>query len=104
MSVTYSIQKIDKELDSLRQSINELESRKEAVTSMSAEHRVACIIHESTCHLDHIEYCGWYYEIDNGIHDWSNGYAHKKYLEKAVKLLEIDGVNEKNIVDILEAL
>jgi hypothetical protein len=60
-------------------------------------------LHKTTCHNDHTEYCGWYYEIKDGKADWENGWTHKRYLEKAVALLKI-APDAKMVLDILETV
>lgn len=47
--------------------------------------KLAIAIHDATCHSNHIDMCGWMYEIKQGYHDFS-GQSHQTYLRKAEKL------------------
>lgn len=44
--------------------------------------RAAIYLHSTTCHANHDDGCGWFWEMKgNGIHDWSM-ISHYGYLEK----------------------
>lgn len=49
---------------------------KQAVSKMK---KMAIKLHEMLCHGNHTDYCGWYYEIRDGVHDW-NRWEHQHYL------------------------
>jgi hypothetical protein len=61
-------------------------------------------MHRKLCHLDHIEYCTWDYEIGRA-YLWHEN-AHRKYLEKATKLRKETPLTTKTstIKQILESL
>lgn len=40
---------------------------------------LAVELHEYLCHESHEGYCGWYYEIVHGQHNWSD-WTHVQYL------------------------
>jgi hypothetical protein len=67
---------------------------------------LACKLHSTMCRSNHTDACGWYYEIKSDVHDWT-GYAHKSYLERAVKAIDIarsKNVDPTVIIDIIEAV
>ncbi len=65
-------------------------------------HRLADTIHAQTCRLNHTDDCGWLYEKDSGVDDWS-GRDHARYLNKARKVLDLTGSFEQ-AVEIVEAI
>ena len=40
--------------------------------------------HKCNCKMAHEDQCGWYYEIDNGVHNW-NAWDHQKWLKDFLK-------------------
>ena len=91
----YKLTKVDDELVQVAPRIYEYENEKyrrqitaKRVFLGSREEQLAEFLHSNLCHYNHIEECGWSYEIKNGVHNW-NGCEHKRYLEKAKKMLEI---------------
>lgn len=52
---------------------------------LDINHELAEFLHTELCNHNHTDGCGWFYEGN----DWE-GYAHKKYLEKANKILETE--------------
>ena len=91
----YKLTKVDDELVQVAPRIYEYENEKyrrqittRRETLGSREEQLAVFLHSKLCHYNHVEECGWSYEIKNGVHNW-NGCDHKRYLEKAKKMLEI---------------
>lgn len=64
--------------------------------------KMAIFLHDMLCHKDHTDQCGWYYEIDGIVHNWTR-YNHKIYLEKADKLIQC-GININIIRTIFECI
>jgi len=75
---------------------NELEKRR-ALNIPEKVIDLAELLHEKFCLRDHTEDCDWFY--DNG--DWKN-ISRKKYLEKAVLLLEV--VNYETALKVVAAI
>lgn len=65
---------------------------------LSENQRMAILLHENLCHSNHTDQCWWGYEMDGIEHDWT-GWTHKKYLEKADKLIS-KGIN----IDIMKTV
>ena len=59
-------------------------------------------MHKKLCHSNHTDGCSFYYGI-NGLEDDWNEYEHRKYLEKANKILEIEK-DEKKLNIIMDIL
>lgn len=94
---------IDDEIRKMRQKISELEEKKNMIQMLTPEQRVADYIHESMCHMNHIDCCSWHYEFKNGIAQWEE-HAHKIYLDKAIALLSVEGMTEEKAIAVLDAL
>ena len=62
---------------------------KEYENAESKNKKLAVILHKKFCNEKYTDRCSWYYEydIDNQKIDW-NGNEHKRYLDKANKILE----------------
>lgn len=60
---------------------------KEDYSKRSKEQSLAIALHENFCRWDHNDGCSWFYEIKNGVRNWS-AFTHERYLEKAVKITE----------------
>jgi hypothetical protein len=68
---------------------------------------MACALHKALCTANHTDGCGWYYEIDRkGVHQWGQD-AHRKYLQKANKVVAAAqrlGVEPKNVLEIIVSI
>jgi len=47
---------------------------------------LATALHHKLCKVSHMDACGWDYEEQHNIIDWS-GYAHSRYYEQAQELI-----------------
>lgn len=77
---------VEKKISELKKDISKLEREKRGIELMNTYQRIAYELHEKFCKSDHVEQCGWFYEIKDGTHNW-DGSTHKDQLEKAKKLL-----------------
>jgi len=65
--------------------------------------RLAVHLHETFCHHNHTDMCGWYYDDVTNPRTWTNTYsAHKYYLEKADAALKV--ADAETIMNIAFAL
>lgn len=78
----------------LRKEADELEAADKAFRELPDEYKLAITLHSTLCHWNHADGCGWYYEINKGIDDWS-GQAHQPYLMRARAVLTY--CNKRNI-------
>lgn len=88
----------------LQAQIRKLENEQEAFDALSEDKRLAITLHELMCNWNHVDGCGWEYEISKGTHNW-NGYAHKKWVENAKQLIKLcawDNVELSTAVEILK--
>lgn len=69
----------------LRAELEAEEAKVRAFDALTPEQQLATDIHALTCHQEHTEYCGWYYEKWNGRNDSTR----QRYLEKARNILNI---------------
>lgn len=85
-----TIADVNKELVEQYQIIKNLEKIKNTmlrdVNSQSDAGQLAIFLHKNLCKWNHTDGCGWYYEINNDIHDWS-GSAHIRYWNITNKLI-----------------
>lgn len=55
--------------------------------------QLAIQLHKSQCGWNHDDGCGWYYEMENGVHNWQ-GSEHTSWLGRAKKLIaDMDGAD-----------
>lgn len=94
---------IDQEIKETEAKLEELRGKRNKLSMMSPEQRVAIFLHDHTCHADHNDgHCGWGYEVTaKGGHSW-DGSAHKRYFEKAEKLVELIG--EETAIQVVNIL
>jgi len=84
--------KAQEEVERIQQEIAEREA-------LSEDKRFAVDLHDATCHADHTERCGWFYE--HGPNVWNNG-THKRYLDKANEILKV--VDAETTMKVLKAV
>jgi uncharacterized protein YecT (DUF1311 family) len=70
----------------LRRAMERLDAAEQAEAALSEEQRLAVELHELTCHANHTDGCGWFYEQIAKQHDWG-GITHVSYLRCADRLL-----------------
>lgn len=76
------VEVIHREIDKLKRIITELTEEHSHLVNMSPTDFLAIELHGLLCHANHADGCGWHYEINNGIHDWSRG-DHVRWKSKA---------------------
>lgn len=86
MTLTELQRKRQELIESLEKLEAHIEKEQKILEALSPEERLAVRLHESKCTWNHTDGCGWYYEIEKGVHDW-NGSSHGTYLQKARKLI-----------------
>lgn len=79
-------------INQLRAQLAEEEAKLTKFTQMTEAQRLATEIHDRTCHLEHTEMCGWFYET--GWTEKDHAWTHERYLEKAERLLQIATYDE----------
>lgn len=79
--------------------VERIEQEIAARNDLTEEQRFAIDLHDATCHQDHTERCGWFY--DNGPYMWENG-THKRYLLKAREVLKV--VDAETVMKVLKAV
>lgn len=90
---------VQEKIDQLRAQLAAEEAKLTQFNQLTEAQRLATEIHQRTCHLDHIERCGWDYE------NWNNAvrnYTRERYLEKAEKALQVATYDK--IVEIIEII
>lgn len=67
---------------------------------------VAILLHSITCKHNHTDGCSWFYEIVNGVHDWSRS-EHAAQRHRAMLLLSSSvkkGVDADTVITVLKEL
>jgi len=66
---------------------------------MDKEKELATIIHKQTCHFNHTDYCGWYYDVDDDKGKWNVTPTTEKYLDQARNILSsVDFETAKTVI------
>lgn len=86
-------------INKLREQLAVEEAKLATFNQLTEAQRLATEIHQRTCHLDHMERCGWDY--DNWT-DPARGRTRQRYLEKAEKALQVATYDK--IVEIIEII
>lgn len=93
---------IEEEMATLQKQLEEVEREEAALFAAGPRARIADAIHTATCHQDHAEACGWYYET------WqSTSWSRNHYLDKAQRMLEAMepyGMDENGTADAIVAI
>lgn len=80
------VDEMNGEIQRREKELIELKRKHVAIKAEPKNQKLARHLHDKLCNFNHTDGCGWYYEIRNGIDDWS-GHAHSAYLTKANLLL-----------------
>jgi len=96
------MEKLQQEINEKQKELEKLKKEAHDIESLCPEYLLAFSLHAKLCHYNHTDECGWYYEIHDGVHDWTGG-SHFSYLEKARKLLKT-GVNPATILVVIDNL
>jgi len=102
-----SIFTLEKELAERQAEVAKIQAQIDAKKNYSSTEQLADFLHANLCKYNHTDGCGWYYEMKNGIDNWS-GPDHQKYLAKANRITDICQKhmipNTKIVIDIINAL
>jgi hypothetical protein len=89
----YTISAIELKIKEHAAFMVQLKTELEIARRENPELQLAKELHDTVCRCDHTSECGWFYEINNKVEDWT-GYAHDVYLTKARNLtLACEGVH-----------
>lgn len=80
--------------------------KKRTLDEISPEKQLASELHRRYCKKNHVEECGWQFEIKNHgerdeLHDWE-GYSHKQWLQKAKNILDL--TDKKTVIKVLDII
>lgn len=107
------MRQIEIELEQLELLLKEkralLEKKKEEEAALNDIQKLAIILHEQKCNLNHTDECSWGYEGKPNDNTTWHKWTHHKWLEQAGKLLKNAGSIEiaylwLNIYDIVKNL
>lgn len=83
------LEQFDQELVKLENQRREIEAARRAFAELKPDQQLAIALHKTLCHSNHIDGCGWEYEmVKGGAHDW-NQQTHKLYLKAAQDSLQL---------------
>jgi len=98
-----NVSDIDKLIESLQNEITELKLKKKELYYLTPLQRAAMALHSKFCRANHVDMCGWDYEI--GSADCWNQSAHRYWLENAQVLFDkLVGMDKVLVLRVLEAL
>ena len=97
-----TIESVQNEIEKLNVKLAELEKERDYLESLPPVEQLAIEIHNMTCHHNHADGCGWYYEIHNGIHDWS-GHAHSRALQTAKRAITMSKKENISVETLVKA-
>lgn len=95
--VESDIEKRERELEELKNSLQEEKEKRRNLPYNEETLYLAEVLHEKLCTHNHTDGCSWYY--DDG--SWSEC-SRQKYIKKATKLLKISDL--VSLIDILEII
>ena len=73
---------------------------------MIPDQKLAVTLHDMLCQHNHTDGCGWYYDIRQGIDDWS-GSEHGAYMQKVLTLRGFcvnHGITTATAIDLLKLI
>lgn len=100
--VESTVNELKRKIKSHSDELQKLQAQLEETVNEPLEYSVAKFLHGSMCHHNHIDDCGWYYEIVNDNHNWDCS-QHKVYLNTSRKLLKYCESKEIDINDVIHA-
>jgi len=95
-----TVKSIEQEIAKTKKTLENLEEQLLNAKSESPDQQLAKVLHSKLCHWNHTDGCGWYYEMNNGIDDWTRS-EHGNYLTKARKMI---GMCEKRHISVNDAI
>ena len=96
---------IRQQTEILRQ-IGVLDNNITEFNNMSPVQRLAVLLHNKLCHVNHTDGCEWEYEFNQGYHVWT-GLAHQRWARRAQSALDripAEGLKAENIEKWLEEM
>lgn len=106
MNTPATLEKVEAEISRRLEEIEELQVSLELLKTEPGDYALARKLHSEQCTWNHTDGCGWFYEISNGIHDWS-GYQHGVYLGRARRLFSEcakDGITPDTVFKYIKLL
>lgn len=80
----------EQEIAKLQAKIDEIKEEQERIASLSPDKALAESLHNLQCTWNHTDGCGWFYEVSDTYPGGTwNGYAHKRYLDSAKKVMAL---------------
>jgi hypothetical protein len=76
-------------IEQLQRELDQAGNEQQKFAALSREKRVAALIHEKQCHLNHTDGCSWFYHDNTNPASWATDRKHQEYLEKAHVLLNV---------------
>ena len=85
---------IDSRIQELERELTTLKQKKEQLARLSVPQQLAIWLHDNMCTLNHVDQCGWFYEVDteNDIHRWDQP-TRARYLDTASAMLSRHDIN-----------
>lgn len=92
----------DDKIEEIELEIKKLQEEKLSLQMLDMKQQNAVIFHEKFCTQYHIDECGWFHEIKDGVVNWE-GPVHKKWVQKAERLIHA-GYHVSDVVKIRDIM
>lgn len=95
----------DGKIEEIDSEIKRLQGDKLYLQILDMKRQNAVTLHENFCSRNHVDECGWFHEIKDGVVNWE-GLVHENWLQKAELLIHA-GYRVPDVVrikDIMESL
>lgn len=93
-----------KKIAELQAQIVELQNAQSTFNSLHPDAKLAIELHTALCRWNHTDGCAWFYEVHQGVDDWT-GQAHARWLSQAKKARGLlEGFSDDGIVRVVRAI
>lgn len=86
--LSMDVERLTKELAKQSAALLKEQERIKELEYSSEDKEDAIKLHDTVCRFNHTDGCGWFYDIKDGVHNWS-GFEHKVNLEKVAKIRKL---------------
>ena len=74
--------------EELQAELKRRDEQRRILSAMNKDHRLAILLHDALCRWNHTDGCGWFYEVQEDIHDWRKR-DHQVWLKKSRAALKV---------------
>lgn len=104
MTNVQTLEELEEQIRINQRLIKEMEAQKQKMLkdreTVSETGQLAIFLHNRLCRWNHMDGCGWYYGVYDGVHDWKQD-EHRCWWKKAETLLSKKYTCEQ-VMDIID--